>query len=250
MIKLQNFLNLINLKNLDNWKEARNEYGWNFLPFVMLLQLTLVPGHIFTTDLLDASTKFSTLSIGMRLGAVAVFILTYLIVKKFKLHIDYYYAFTFFVNAMSDAYVSVYSSEENIVTHFLGFGVVIISYSILVAIPPFIYNLVMITSSLVLFGLIYYFSSIPFVSVLQHGGAFILFFIFISPVLNLFRYHSLKNEFSSLQELQKLNQEIQEAYEAEIQLKNQLEKVNESLLEANEEVKSKTRRNRCPERCY
>ncbi len=208
MINFQNFLKLSNLKNFNNWRDARNEYGWNFLPFILFLQLTLIPFHIFSTDLLDESTKFSALSIGMRMGAVGIIILTYIVVRNFKLHTDYYYAFTYFVNAMSDAYVSIYSSEGNIVTHFLGFGVVLVAYAVLTALPPLIYNLVMFVSSFTLFGLLYLYSPIPFLSILSNGGAFILFFIVICPFLNIIRYYSLKNDFLSLQELQKLNQDV------------------------------------------
>jgi len=223
------------------WEEARNKYGENIMPFVMLLQFTLVPFHILSTDYLDESTRFSLMSISFRLGAVFVFFLTYLVVKKFKLHSDFYYGITFFINAISDAYVSIYSSEGNIVTHMLGYGVVMIGYSILAPMPLVVYNLIMLVSTIYLFVLHYFFSDIDFRIFLENGGAFVLFFVFICPILNLFRYTAFKNDFFSLKKMNELNNELLQQQEELQQQQEEILTQKEALATVNEQLDKKNR---------
>jgi len=223
------------------WEEARNKYGVSIMPFVMLLQFTLVPFHILTTDYLDESTQFSAISLSFRFGAVFLFILTYFFVKSFKIHSDYYYGITFFINAMSDAYVSIYSSESNIVTHMLGYGVVMIAYSILAPIPLVMYNLIMLVSTIYLFVLHYFFSDIDFRIFLENGGAFVLFFLAICPLFNMFRYRTFKNDFYSLKKMNELNNELLQQQEELQQQQEEILTQKEALAIVNEQLDKKNR---------
>ncbi len=233
---IQSFLRLDENLSLYEWHEARDKYGKSILSFIMLLQFILVPFHMLSTDYLDDTTRFSVISLSFRLGAVFLFFLTYIVVKKYHLHSDYYYGITFFINAMSDAYVSVYSSQENIITHMLGYGVVMIAYSVLMVLPPLLYNGIMLFSTIFLFSLQYLFSTSDFITVLENGGAFILFFIFICPILNLFRYESLRNSFLSLKVMNNLNQELQEKQEEITLQKENLEIANKQLNKKNRDI--------------
>jgi serine phosphatase RsbU (regulator of sigma subunit) len=222
------------------WREARNKYGGDVMLFVLVTQSILVPFHILTTDYLDESTRFSIMSLAFRFGAVFLFILTYLFVKKFEVHSDFYYGITFFINAMSDAYVSVYSSEENIITHMLGYGLVMIAYCILI-IPPKLYGSIMVFSTAFLFVLHYLVGTLDFRVVLENGGAFVLFFVVICPLLNMFRYGIFKNDFYSLRKMNELNNELLQQQEELQQQQEEILTQKEALATVNEQLDKKNR---------
>jgi len=229
---IQNLFSTKDLGLRSTWKEARENYQRTFLPFVLFLQCTLVPFHILSTDYLDEETRFSVLSIGMRFGAVAIFIVLALLTLKFKkISPDFYYGFTFFINAISDAYVSAFSSADNIITHFLGFGVVIIAYSILSLLPVLVYSVVMLVSTGFLFLLLITSSKVDFINALEHGGAFIVFFLVISPLMAFFRYSTTKNEYENNKKLLELNEELTALTEKLFSTNDELSSTNEKLNE-------------------
>ncbi len=82
--------------------------GEKYLLLILAVQVFLVPTHIFTTDFVDETLKFTTLSIGLRLGTSVFFVVCYLLFKK---NLQLYFSITFFANAVSDGYLAAIFSR-------------------------------------------------------------------------------------------------------------------------------------------
>ncbi len=224
-----------------SWSEARAAQQRAALAVVLLVQCTLVPLHILTTDYLDLETRFSWLSIGARFGAVAVFILLALGVWRLGWKPDIHAGVSFFVNALSDAYVSTFASSDVIVTHFLGYGVVLIGYALLLLMPPLLYISIMSVSTAALGYLIGSSPTISPIEALQKEGAFIIFFLVIGPVLAYLRYAFAKSEYENARRFVLLNEELTVTNEELAQSNAELQRVSEELRQRLYEIEIKDR---------
>ncbi len=238
-MNLRSFLSLENLAEYPSRSAARAALQRKALPIILLIQCTLVPFHILTTDYLDPTTRFTALSFGARLGAVAVFIFLAVGVLRWGWNPDIHAGVSFFVNALSDAYVSTFASSDVLVTHLLGYGVVLIGYGLLLLMSPLLYSAIMLIATA---GLAVLLGSSPHLSpleVLQEGGAFILFLLVISPVLAWLRYAFAQNEYLNARQLALLNEELNTTNE-ELALSNaELQRISDELKERLAEIEQK-----------
>jgi hypothetical protein len=124
---------------------------------------------------------------------VAVFIFLAIGVWRWRWNPDIHAGVSFVINALSDAYVSSFANPDVLVTHLLGYGVVLIGYALLLLMPPILYTILMLVNTA---GLALLLGTAPHLSpleVLQKGGAFIIFFLAISPLLAWLRYAFAKS---------------------------------------------------------
>lgn len=238
-MNIRNLLSLDNLAEYPSWPQARAALQRKALPLILLIQATLVPMHIFTTDYLDPTTRFTALSIGARLGAVAIFLLLAIGIWRWRWNPDIHAGGSFVINALSDAYVSSFADPDVLVTHLLGYGVVLIGYALLLLMPPLLYTILMLVNTA---GLTFLLGTAPHLSpleVLQKGGAFIIFFLAISPLLAWLRYAFAKNEYRSARQLALLNEELNTTNE-ELALSNtELQRISDELKAKLAEIEQK-----------
>ncbi len=228
-MRIRNLLSIDNFAEYPSWLQARAALQRKALPLILLIQATLVPLHIFTTDYLDPTTRFTALSIGARLGAVAVFIFLAIGVWRWRWNPDIHAGVSFVINALSDAYVSSFANPDVLVTHLLGYGVVLIGYALLTLMPPILYTILMLVNTA---GLALLLGTAPHLSpleVLQKGGAFIIFFLAISPLLAWLRYAFAKSEYENARRLALINEELNVTNE-ELALSNtELQRISDEL---------------------
>ncbi len=199
------------------------------LHIFLLAQVILVPLHIFTTDYIDESVRFSMLSVASRLVSAISFVIIYFLVKRTKTNYQFYVGVTFFINAVGDAYLASLSSEQYLVTHMLGLAVVFIAYALIIVWKPIFYQLTLYASLLATAILFYLHNDLPIIVIMKEGGGFLIFLVAISIIINYMRFSNLKSQYENLTEIHTKNEELQASEEELRQNLEELEASQENL---------------------
>ncbi len=218
--------NLLDNKENVYFNNHLKEVGKKYLPLILVVQVILVPTHIFTTDFVDTTIRFSSLSIGLRLGTSLFFVICYLLFKK---NLQLYLSVSFIVNAISDSYLVAISTEDFLPTHLVGLGIVFICYAILTIWKPIFYIASLVFSLVITIFFFYFLSDYSFLKVLKGGGVFILFIVIISVLINLIRYRAFKREFAAKLKINNQNEALQASEEELRQNLEELESAQNNL---------------------